>query len=282
MSHEVGAVQFHIDPHTRDKSITGNTFNDPNTSITIKEKDVLYFGVKHGTHITHPGGRRAVTSQDTKVVFTFEKEHTNFINCSEADAIKIKGFFIGKEVEVDANGLVVAPHTDDEHEDGEAGTTTEHSHETPELSEDVTQIKKDLNVLGLSVANIYGRLAEIAPTVYGSFRLEVVAATDNSPKHADLFGLDVVDANPANEATDTIVCSINMEGADMCQHKMNPEDPEDNQWVIEVLSSNGLRHRFHTHSAGDFGLIFDAVRAGVTTKVYSTRPAPAQQPSPTG
>ncbi len=146
--------------------------------------------------------------------------------------------------------------------------------ETPVAIETpLTQIRADVNSQAHTIISILDTLKEIAPTIYGSFRLEVVAATDTKPGYADLFGLDVVDADPANEATDTVVCSINMEGADMCQHKQFPDMPDDNQWVIEVLSANGLKHRFHTHSAGDFGRIFDAVRAGITTKVYSTRPA---------
>ncbi len=259
-------VQFHIDPHSGTKSITGGVGAYPSARImTINQTDIDHF-VSDTVDVYNRGHP---TIKATRFLFGYGSDNLRreMITTME-DAVKIRGFFRGVAVEVDENGLQVM------------ADPTEQMSETEVLEANLAEVKRGQNNLALSVAALIRSREQEVSRIYGGFRLEIVAATDTKPMYADLFGLDVIDPNPANEATDTIVCSINMVGANMCQHKQYPDMPDNNQWVIEVQTADGKAHRFHTHSSGDFGLIFDAIRAGVTTKVYSTRPATPQQPSP--
>ncbi|MCH9664352.1 MAG: hypothetical protein K0U41_00705 [Gammaproteobacteria bacterium] len=265
MSHNAAVPEFHIDPHTGDKSITGSLRDVVGELVTIKDNDVDYYTLYDYQH--RPGDYGNPEAVPYSVFnFVFDQYHNASIVVAREYKAQIIAFMKGKAVQVDSEGNIVNhPATDQE---------------GPTMSEDLAQVKRDVNTLGLSIAALIRAREEEVSRIYGGFRLEVVAKTDTTPMYADLFGLNVIDPDPADEATDTIVCAINMIGANMCQHKQFPDNPEDNQWVIEILTADGKSHRFHTHSAGDFGLIFDAVRAGVTTKVYSTRPSAPLQPSP--
>ena len=259
-------VEFHIEPHNGAKSVTGTARSQyPTALVTINQTDIDHF-------ITWDQSYYDDNNQEQPAVrFHFgygTTTETRTLVCTPADAIKVKGFFRGVAVEVDENGLQVM------------ADPTEEMSETEAIEASLAEVKRGQNNLALSVAALIRSREEEVSRIYGGFRLEVVAKTETTPMYADLFGLDVIDPNPANEATDTIVCALNMVGANMCQHKQFPDMPDNNQWVITILTADGKSHRFHTHSSGDFGLIFDAIRAGATTKVYSTRPASPQQPSP--
>ena len=266
MAHNAVPIEFHIDPHTGAKSITGRA-SDANSAIhTIKLADVYAFSESNANH---QGGSSNQPVPGEGTFFWFSGPGTNSTMIANAeDAEKIRGFFRGLVVEVDANGMQINP-------DPIEGVS-----ETEAIEASLAEVKRGQNNLALSVAALIRSREEEVSRIYGGFRLEIVAKTETTPMYADLFGLEVIDPNPANEATDTIVCAINMVGANMCQHKMFPDLPDDNQWVITIQTADGKSHRFHTHSSGDFGLIFDAIRAGATTKVYSTRPATPQQPAP--
>ena len=95
-------IKFYIDPDTGSKAIEG-TLHGQTAKATVKEPDIDFFqftiGDDEPDHDQYTG---------SNVTFHFSQFASGTALAIVADEeAKIRGFFAGKEVQVDANGVIM-------------------------------------------------------------------------------------------------------------------------------------------------------------------------------
>ncbi len=174
------------------------------------------------------------------------------------------------------DSIVITPAPHDNDPEGQVGKMnydriknnidhTIHEHDAPATTPIRTVIEQAVHTLGLSIANIFTRLAALEamfppPIVYRGWVVE------GQELRLNLDGSD---------GDDCIVGVHNGFGG-LCPARI-PGQPANSQERILTIEVNGAKHLVHIFSRGDTGRMKDAIAANRSTQTIST-PPPAPTP----